>query len=144
LEVKMGEIYLTLSLKGRADSKLYHAEQEEYALFDGKWQMLASTLWEKEIISYLKDSWEGSECTLDYGQLRHQMSQKARGYESKASKAKGFESFAYTEVASRLRDKKEVRSMLAFLKGAKSILINTFQFVGKGRIRIAYLEPERK
>ena len=73
-----------------------------------------------------------------------QMAQKARGYASKASKVKGLEAVAYRDLAAKLRDKREVRAMLSFLKGARVILVNTFQYIGKGKIRVALLEPERK
>lgn len=136
LEVAIGDICLHLSLRGRAKNTLYVDEE----LVSGKAQALSDAFWQKEVLSRLQNYWKDRECCMSYGALRHQMSQAARGYSSRADKCNDMEArMACHIVARRLQDKNEVRQMLNFLSKLKSIPVNTFEFMrGQGgRIRIA-------
>lgn len=142
VEIKLGDIILQLSLRGQLSEEELLVEKE---IFLGRVDILSETIWSKAVQTFLLKDWEGSESTLSYGELRHQMLQMARGYLSKAKSSKAEEKAAYRKVANRLQQKEEVREMLAFLGKIRSISTNTFEILrGQGgRIRLAFLVEKR-
>ena len=76
----------------------------------------------------------------DYNECRHALAQVSRGYASKAKMAKnGFDRAVYRSVAEALLDRQLVRA--ALMRHITKNLVNGYEFLGGGRIRVAYTLP---
>lgn len=146
LEINVGDSTLTLNLQGRlCRGEMADIKESADKVLAGKVDLLVENVLKREVLSYLKHRFEGAEQTLSYGLMRNTLERRIRHYAVRRSAAQCKEErIALTQFINWLENKNTCRKMLNLCGKLQSISVNTYEYVGGGRYRVAILTPERK